>query len=91
FQKSFSPSPIPIEDSDYLMEEIDLSCTPDNPMPSSIEDDDDDDDDSERDIPILVELLDSYSLSPPINESFHFDIPSFFVLLQNHQMVIQEF
>nr|GFB79998.1 hypothetical protein [Tanacetum cinerariifolium] len=29
----FSPSPIPIEDSDYLMEEIDLTFTPDNPMP----------------------------------------------------------
>nr|GEW88064.1 hypothetical protein [Tanacetum cinerariifolium] len=73
----FSPSPIPIEDSDYLMEEMDLSCTPDDLMPPSIEDDDDDDDDSERDILILEELLDKYSLSLPVNESFHFDIPSF--------------
>nr|GFA70825.1 hypothetical protein [Tanacetum cinerariifolium] len=40
--KSFSPSPIPIEDSDSLMEEIDLSCTPDDPMPPSIKEDDDD-------------------------------------------------
>nr|GEZ99488.1 hypothetical protein [Tanacetum cinerariifolium] len=55
--------------------QIDLSCTLDDPMPSSIEDDDDDD--SERDISILEELLDNYSLSLPVNESFHFDIPSF--------------
>nr|GFC72450.1 hypothetical protein [Tanacetum cinerariifolium] len=35
-----------------------------------------DDDDSERDIPILKELLDNYSLSLPVSESYHFDIPS---------------
>nr|GFB16679.1 hypothetical protein [Tanacetum cinerariifolium] len=35
-----------------------------------------DDDDSERDIPILEELLENYSLSLPTNESYHFDIPS---------------
>nr|GEW75290.1 hypothetical protein [Tanacetum cinerariifolium] len=63
--ESFSPSPIPIEDSDYLMEEMDLSCTLDDPMPPSIEDDDDD---SERDIPILEELIDNYSLSLSVNE-----------------------
>nr|GEX32807.1 hypothetical protein [Tanacetum cinerariifolium] len=37
----------------------------------------DDDDDSERDIIIHEELLDNYSLSFPVNESFYFDIPSF--------------
>nr|GEW98380.1 hypothetical protein [Tanacetum cinerariifolium] len=31
--ESFSPSPIPIKDNDSLMEEIDLLCTPDYPMP----------------------------------------------------------
>nr|GEU81751.1 hypothetical protein [Tanacetum cinerariifolium] len=72
--ESFSPSPIPIEDSDSFMEEIDLTFNPDDPMPSSIEDDDDD---SERDILIHEELLDNYSLSLPENESFRFDIPSF--------------
>nr|GEZ73906.1 hypothetical protein [Tanacetum cinerariifolium] len=72
--ESFSSSPIPIEDSDYLMEEIDLTFNPDDPMPPSIEEDDDD---SERDILIREELLDNYSLSLPVNESFHFDIPSF--------------
>nr|GFB45041.1 hypothetical protein [Tanacetum cinerariifolium] len=71
--KSFSPSPIPIEDSDYLMEEIDLTFTPDDPMPPGIEEDDDD----SRDILIREELLDNYSLPPSENESFHFDIPSF--------------
>nr|GEW05536.1 hypothetical protein [Tanacetum cinerariifolium] len=70
---SFSPSPIPIEDSDSLMEEIDLSFTPDYPMPPGIEEDDYD---SERDILILDELLRNDSLSLPKKESFHFDIPS---------------
>nr|GEX00934.1 zinc finger, CCHC-type [Tanacetum cinerariifolium] len=71
--ESFSPSPIPIKDSDYNMEEIDLPFTPNDPMPPGIEDDDYD---SGRDISILEELLDNYSLSPPNNESYHFDIPS---------------
>nr|GEY85973.1 hypothetical protein [Tanacetum cinerariifolium] len=35
-----------------------------------------DDYDPERDILILEELLDNYSLSLPENESFYFDIPS---------------
>nr|GFB15141.1 hypothetical protein [Tanacetum cinerariifolium] len=73
--ESFSPSPIPIEDSDYLMKEIDLSYTLDDLMLPSIEDDDDD---SERDILINEELHDNYSLSLPVIESFYFDIPSFF-------------
>nr|GFB07228.1 hypothetical protein [Tanacetum cinerariifolium] len=72
--ESFSPSPIPVEDNDSFMEEIDLSFTPDDPIPPGIEDDDDD---SERDMLILEELLDNYSLSLPVIESFHFDIPSF--------------
>nr|GEX20425.1 hypothetical protein [Tanacetum cinerariifolium] len=75
--ESFSPSPIPVKDSDSLMEEIDLSFTPDDPMPLGIKEDDYD---SERDIPILEEFLDNYSISPPENESFHFDIPSSLVL-----------
>nr|GFA83311.1 hypothetical protein [Tanacetum cinerariifolium] len=74
--ESFSPSPIPNEDSDSFMKEIDLLFNPDDPMPPSIEEDDDDDD-SEMNILIHEELLDNYSLSLPVNESFHFDIPSF--------------
>nr|GFC21110.1 hypothetical protein [Tanacetum cinerariifolium] len=72
--KSFSPSPIPVEDRDSFMEEIDLAFNPDDPMPPGIEEDDDD---SERDILILEEFSSTYSLSLPENESFHFDIPSF--------------
>ncbi|GKD03651.1 hypothetical protein Tco_1178625 [Tanacetum coccineum] len=34
--ESFSPSPIPVEDSDSLMEEIDLFLTPDDSMPPGI-------------------------------------------------------
>nr|GEY27702.1 hypothetical protein [Tanacetum cinerariifolium] len=71
--KSFSPSPIPIKDSDSHMKENDFSFNPNDPMPPDIEEDDDD---SERDIPILEELLDNYSLSLLKIESFHFDIPS---------------
>nr|GEV08205.1 hypothetical protein [Tanacetum cinerariifolium] len=71
--ESFTPFPIPVEDSDSLMEEIDLSFTLDDPMPPGIEEDDYD---SERDILILEELLSNDSLSHPENESFHFDIPS---------------
>nr|GFB09857.1 hypothetical protein [Tanacetum cinerariifolium] len=71
--ESFSPYLIPVKDCDSFMEEIDLSFTPDDPMPSGIEENDYD---SERDILILEELLDNYSLSLPKNKSFHFDIPS---------------
>nr|GEV11175.1 hypothetical protein [Tanacetum cinerariifolium] len=62
------------EDSDSLMKEIDLTFTPDYPMPSSIEDDNYD---SERDILILKDLLSNDTLSLPEIESFYFDIPSF--------------
>nr|GEV70057.1 hypothetical protein [Tanacetum cinerariifolium] len=71
--KSFSPSLIPIEDSDSLMEEIDLSLTPNDSMPPGIEDDDYD---SEGDILIFEKFLSNDSLSLLKNESFHFDIPS---------------
>nr|GEU91146.1 hypothetical protein [Tanacetum cinerariifolium] len=72
--QSFSLSPILVKDSDSLIEKIDLSFTPDYPMPSSIKEDDYD---SERDILILDELLSNNSFLLPENESFHFDIPSF--------------
>nr|GEZ22356.1 hypothetical protein [Tanacetum cinerariifolium] len=71
--ESFSPSPIPVEDSDSFRDEINLSLTPDDSMPPGIEDDDYD---SEGDILILEELLSSDSFSLPENESFHFNIPS---------------
>nr|GEY16174.1 hypothetical protein [Tanacetum cinerariifolium] len=67
--ESFSPFPIPIKDNDSLMEEIDFSFTPDDPMPSGIEEDDYD---YERDMLIFEELLSNDSLLTPENESFHF-------------------
>nr|GEZ40240.1 hypothetical protein [Tanacetum cinerariifolium] len=70
--ESFFPSPIPVKDNDSLMEENDLSFTPDDPMPPGVEENDYD---SERDILILDELLSNDSLSLPENKSFHFDIP----------------
>nr|GEW63573.1 hypothetical protein [Tanacetum cinerariifolium] len=72
--ESFSPSPILVKDSDSLMEEIDLSCTSNYPMPLGIEDDDYE---SERDILILKELPSNNTLSFAEKESFHFDIPPF--------------
>nr|GEX30586.1 hypothetical protein [Tanacetum cinerariifolium] len=72
--ESFSPSPIPVKDSDSLMEEIDLSFTLDYLTPPSIEDDDYD---SKRDILILKDLPCNDTLSIPEITSFHFDIPSF--------------
>nr|GEV51894.1 hypothetical protein [Tanacetum cinerariifolium] len=70
----FSPSPIPDEDSDSPMKEIDLSFTLDDPMSPSIEEDDYD---SERDMLIFEEFLSNNSLSLLEIESFHFDILSF--------------
>nr|GFB12840.1 hypothetical protein [Tanacetum cinerariifolium] len=58
--KSFSPSPILVKDSDSIMEEIDLFCTSDYPMPPGIEDKDYD---SESDILIPKELPSNNSLS----------------------------
>nr|GEZ87359.1 hypothetical protein [Tanacetum cinerariifolium] len=72
--KSFSSSPILVKDSDSLMEEIDLFCTPDYPMPPGIVDQDYD---SERDILIPKDLPSNNTLSFAEKESFHFDIPSF--------------
>nr|GFB21964.1 hypothetical protein [Tanacetum cinerariifolium] len=57
---------------DSLRDDIDLTLTPDDSMPPSIEDDDYD---SEGDI--IEELLSNDSLSLLENDSFHFDIPSF--------------
>nr|GEU99173.1 hypothetical protein [Tanacetum cinerariifolium] len=72
--ESFSPSHIPIKDNNSFMEEIDLSFNPDDPMSPGIEENDYD---SKRDILIRKELLDNYSFSLPVIESYHFDIPSF--------------
>nr|GEU71772.1 hypothetical protein [Tanacetum cinerariifolium] len=84
--ESFSPSPIPIEDSDSLMKEIDLSLTPDDSMPLGIEHDDYD---SEGDILFLEELLSNDSLSLPENESFNFDVRHPLVLLRNRRMMMK--
>nr|GEZ04849.1 hypothetical protein [Tanacetum cinerariifolium] len=72
--ESFSPSPILVKDSDSLMEEINLFCTPDYPMPLGIEEEDYD---SERDILILKDLPSNNTLLFAEKYLFHFDIPSF--------------
>nr|GEV44723.1 hypothetical protein [Tanacetum cinerariifolium] len=75
--KSLSLSPIPIEDSDSHIEEIDLFLDTDDLMPSGI---DYDDYDSEGDIQFLEELLSKDPLLLPKNESSnvdHHDDPSF--------------
>nr|GFA15198.1 hypothetical protein [Tanacetum cinerariifolium] len=58
--ESFSPSHILVKDSESLMEEIDLFCTSDYPMPPGIVDKDYD---SERDILILKDLPSNNTLS----------------------------
>ncbi|GJY12615.1 putative reverse transcriptase domain-containing protein [Tanacetum coccineum] len=71
--ESFSPSPIPVEDSDSLMEEIDIFLALDDSIPLGIENDDYD---SEGDILFLEELLsnDSPSLyKEQINHMERFD------------------
>ncbi|GJZ85053.1 hypothetical protein Tco_0650392 [Tanacetum coccineum] len=68
--ESSPPSLIPVEDSDSLIEEIDLFLDPDDSIPQGIESDDYD---SEGDILFLEELLSNDSLSLPETESFHFD------------------
>ncbi|GJT03924.1 hypothetical protein Tco_0838386 [Tanacetum coccineum] len=68
--ESFSPSPIPVEGSDSLMEEIDIFLALVDLIPPGIENDDYD---SEGDILFLGELLTHDPLSLPENESFHFD------------------
>nr|GEX23595.1 hypothetical protein [Tanacetum cinerariifolium] len=65
-----SPSPIPVEDSDSLMEEIDLFLATDDLMPPGIENDDYD---SEGDIHFLEELLRDDPFPLPENESSNFD------------------
>nr|GEX14225.1 putative ribonuclease H-like domain-containing protein [Tanacetum cinerariifolium] len=72
--KSFSPSPIPIKDSDSLMEEIYLTFNPDYPMPPGIEEDDYD---SEGDNLLFKDLPSNDTLSISKKESVHFDIPLF--------------
>ncbi|GKG21965.1 hypothetical protein Tco_0384560, partial [Tanacetum coccineum] len=69
----FSPSPIPVEDSDSLMEEIGLFLTSDDSMLLGIKNDEYD---SEGDIFFLKELLSNDSPSLHENESFHFDVLS---------------
>ncbi|GKA56962.1 hypothetical protein Tco_0756034 [Tanacetum coccineum] len=68
--KSLSYSPIPIEDSDSLIEEIDLFITSDDSMPPGIESDDYD---SEGDFCFLEELLINDSFPLPENESYSLD------------------
>ncbi|GJW46781.1 hypothetical protein Tco_0078427 [Tanacetum coccineum] len=61
--ESFPTFPIPVEDSDSLREEIDISHGPDDSIPSGIESDDFDSEDDDN------------STSLPEFESFHVDYP----------------
>nr|GEX33025.1 hypothetical protein [Tanacetum cinerariifolium] len=68
--ESLSPSPILVEDSDSLMDEIDLFVATDDLLPPGIESDDFD---SEGDIHFLEELLSDDSIPLLENESSNFD------------------
>ncbi|GJW10400.1 hypothetical protein Tco_1576227 [Tanacetum coccineum] len=74
--ESLSPFPIPVEDSDSHMEEIDLFLATDDSMPPGIENEDYD---SEGDIRFPEELISNDSSPLPENESSnldHFNDPS---------------
>nr|GFB63949.1 hypothetical protein [Tanacetum cinerariifolium] len=71
--ESFSPSPIPNEDSDSFMEEIDLFLTPDDPMLPSIKDDED----SEGDILFLERLLHDDHIPLPDTLDFSYEVRIF--------------
>nr|GEY47091.1 hypothetical protein [Tanacetum cinerariifolium] len=81
--ESFSPSPILVKDSDSLMEEINLFCTPDYPMPPGIVNEDYD---SERDILILRTCLEIIPFHLLKKSHSILIFLRFLVLLQNHQM-----
>nr|GEV38798.1 hypothetical protein [Tanacetum cinerariifolium] len=68
--ESLSLSPIPVEDSNSQMEEIDLFLDTDDLMPQGIESDDYD---SKGDIYFLEELIRNDTLSLPEIKSFNFD------------------
>nr|GFA21470.1 hypothetical protein [Tanacetum cinerariifolium] len=68
--ESLSLSPIPVEDSDSQIEEIDLFLDTDDLMPPGSENDDYD---SKGDIYFLEELLSNDTLLLPENESSNFD------------------
>nr|GEX59266.1 hypothetical protein [Tanacetum cinerariifolium] len=68
--ESLSPYPILVEDSDSLMDEIDLFLATDELLPSNIESDGYD---SEGDIYFLEEILADDSIPLPKNESSNFD------------------
>ncbi|GJX10693.1 hypothetical protein Tco_0200552 [Tanacetum coccineum] len=61
--ESFSPSPIPVEDNDSLMDEIDIFLDGDDSIPPGIESNDFDSEDDDN------------STSRPEFESFHVDYP----------------
>nr|GEY13587.1 hypothetical protein [Tanacetum cinerariifolium] len=68
--ETLSTSPIPLEDSNYQREEIDIFTDTDELLPLSIESEDYD---SEGEIDVLEELLVDDTISLLENESFYFD------------------
>nr|GEU33611.1 hypothetical protein [Tanacetum cinerariifolium] len=84
--ESLSPSTIPVEDNDSLMDEINLFLATDELLPPRIESDSYD---SEGDIYFLEELLVDDSISIPENELFDFDHdnPLFPQPPPNHRML----
>nr|GEY31551.1 reverse transcriptase domain-containing protein [Tanacetum cinerariifolium] len=85
--KSLSPSPMPVEDGDSYIEEVDLFLATDDLMPPGIKNDDYD---SEGDIHFLEELFSNDPI--PLPKMSHLTLiimmnRHFLVLLRNHRML----
>ncbi|GJX39772.1 hypothetical protein Tco_0253075, partial [Tanacetum coccineum] len=92
--ESFSPSPIPVEDSDSLMEEIDIFLDGDKSIPPGIESDDFDseDDNNSTFLPefesFYVDYPDSGNSTIDVVEDIPVDVPN---ILPTHPALLMDF
>ncbi|GKA54247.1 hypothetical protein Tco_0753196 [Tanacetum coccineum] len=83
--ESLPTFPIQVEDSDSLIDLIDLFLYPDDSIPPGIESDDYD---LEGDILFLEQLLSNDSLSLPETESFNFNHYNVLIMMFRHPLIL---
>ncbi|GKG23818.1 hypothetical protein Tco_0391854, partial [Tanacetum coccineum] len=92
--ESFSPSPIPVEDSDSHMEEIDIFLDGDDSIPPVIESDDFDSEDDNNSTSLLefesfhVDYPDSGDSTTDVVEDIPVDVPN---ILPTHPALLIDF